>query len=217
MDIYSISCQAPLPEYFMAGFVAGLPAGDRRRFNSYRRCEDANNFVFGRYLLQRALREGGIPFGLSDLCYTSYGKPYFREGPDFSISHSGSRVVCLISSDGRVGIDLEEIRQLPLGDFQAQFSRIEWNNIQYSSSPLSTFFHYWTAKESVAKADGRGLSLGLAGISVTGPRILVGGKVWQTRTVAIAENYACHVAVEAEERVPRIFECRIAGLEGVRR
>ncbi len=78
---------------------------------------------------------------------------------DFNISHSGNRVVCILSTQGRVGIDLEETGDIAIDDFQSQFTTAEWAAITGSSMPLQTFYHYWTAKESLIKADGKGLQI----------------------------------------------------------
>jgi 4'-phosphopantetheinyl transferase len=65
-----------------------------------------------------------------------------------------------------VGIDLEEIRELAIDDFRDQFTEGEWKTIVSAREPLITFYHYWTAKECIIKADGRGLNLPLASLEI---------------------------------------------------
>src|SRR5580658_9048592 len=153
MKIHTIAYSSQLPSGSVEKLIDGLPMREREKIYSFRRWQDSYNCLFGRYLLLCALKEAGISIGLSELRYTTFGKPYFAFGPDFSISHSGSRVVCILSEEGGVGIDLEEIKDLAISDFQKYFSPKEWLNIINSPIPLFRFYHYWTAKESIIKAD----------------------------------------------------------------
>jgi 4'-phosphopantetheinyl transferase len=194
MRIHAFSFTSQLPSESLARLINGLPERDQQRIHSFRRWQDSYNCLFGKYLLLGALREASIPLGLSDLRYTTFGKPYFSSGPDFSISHSGNRVVCILSEEGGVGIDIEEILDLTISDFREKFSPIEWEKILNAPFPLNSFYQYWTAKESVVKADGRGLSLELDKLDVTAEVVWLNGYPWLIQPVAIAENYACHVA-----------------------
>ena len=85
-----------------------------------------------------ALAESGWPTSLEGLEYTGFGRPYLPNGPDFNISHSGRRAVCIIARHGKAGIDLEEIRDMPIGDYKEQFSPEEWAVITTSPTPLDT-------------------------------------------------------------------------------
>ena len=63
--------------------------------------------------------------------------------------------------------------------------------------PLQAFYHYWTAKECLSKADGRGLNLPLASLKIEeGVAFLPGGRRWNLRSLSHFTNYACHIAAE---------------------
>jgi len=198
MKIHTIAYSSELPLALLECLVERLPEENRQKFYRYKKWEDAYNYLFGRYLLKCALADAGIQLDSFDLRYTEFGRPYLPGGPCFSISHSGKRAVCLLAGKGRVGVDLEEIKDLPVVDFADHFSAQEWKNIQGAASPLHRFYYYWTAKESILKADGRGLSIKLTEIDVTKPLVLLGDHAWLTQPIESFEGYACHIAHEPE-------------------
>jgi len=95
---------------------------------------------------------------------TTYGKPYLEGYDDFhfNLSHSGSWVVCAVSSKP-VGIDIEKIREVDLDIAKRFFSKEEASDLfaKEDNEKTEYFFELWTLKESYIKADGRGLSLPL--------------------------------------------------------
>jgi len=117
---------------------------------------------FTRFLLAQYL---GTPPPKVVIEVEEKGRPYARNrlGLDFNVSHSGGLVAVAISLQGKVGIDFEKARRLP--DQVSLASQIlsedEMDDL-YVTGPLTSskiFYDYWTAKESVLKCDGRGLSI----------------------------------------------------------
>lgn len=155
-----------LPDDFLS-LVSLLPLELQNKVYGYRRWEDAYSSLLGKHLLRIGLKAMQLSCDLSRLDYTINNKPLLKNGPYFNISHSGNRVVCLVCRDTEVGVDVEKISDITIEDFQTQFSSYEWFAIQSSSSPLKTFYQYWTAKESIIKADGRGLQIPLYTLQVT--------------------------------------------------
>lgn len=105
-----------------------------------------------------------IRFGMN-----AYGKPHL-EGTHsvyFNVSHSGDWVVCAIDSDA-VGIDVEKIHTIDMQIARQFFSTAEYEQLMTlpTSHRLAYFFDIWTLKESLIKADGRGLSLSLDSFSI---------------------------------------------------
>jgi 4'-phosphopantetheinyl transferase len=196
--IYSTEYTTPLPPGTFESLLTGLPSDIAATARRYRRWQDAYGCVFGKLLLMAALKEEGMTADLSRLQYSDHGRPFLFNAPDFNISHSAHRVACIIATHGRVGIDLEEIRQLDITDLKSQFAPEEWQSIQEAKLPLETFYRYWTAKESLSKADGRGLSLPLAALKIedAGP-IRVGERCWYLHCMTHFPGYACHVAAES--------------------
>lgn len=95
---------------------------------------------------------------------TASGKPYLPacSGLHFSISHSGSLVVCAISSVP-VGVDLELPRTVNPAVAARWFSPEEQALLEQEPS---AFFDLWMAKEAVLKEIGCGLCGGLKTVSV---------------------------------------------------
>lgn len=95
----------------------------------------------------------------------SFGKPYLpNENIYFNISHSGNYVV-LVSDDNEIGIDIEEIREIPEGVANRCFTTDEINYLNANYSEVN-FYKIWTAKESILKAIGKGFSVNPNSFSV---------------------------------------------------
>lgn len=121
-----------------------------------------------RYLKENAPdREEAFRQG-AELCRTERGKPYFPAFPEvfFSVSHSGSFLVCAVS-DGPVGVDLqiherrkgesEEEAFLRLSAIAKRFFSPAESEFVSQFSDLRRFFLLWTARESYVKLNGRGI------------------------------------------------------------
>jgi 4'-phosphopantetheinyl transferase len=193
LRIYAVEYPGPMPAPY-SRLLENLPAGLKNKALQYRRWQDAYGCILGKHLLRIGLEEEGLGITLDALKYTAYSKPYFDGGPHFSISHSGNRVVCTINRWGGVGIDLEEIRELPISDFRGQFSEKEWADIIGAEDTVARFFSYWTAKESLIKADGRGLQIPLPELDVHTNPVRLDDSYWHLSPVQGFEGYACHVA-----------------------
>jgi 4'-phosphopantetheinyl transferase len=213
LHLYSTGYPDQLSPAVIQSLADRLPAALGQKAMAYRRWQDVYGSLFGRHLLRMALQKAGYPGDLSELQVTAYGRPFLKSGPEFNVSHSGNRVVCILSRQGRVGIDLEETAPLDYTEFQAQFTTKEWAAITGAPAPLLAFYHYWTAKESLIKADGRGLSIPLDQLEVgDASMVKVNEGTWHIRKLTLFPGYACHVAcenpigvVEAEEISPGMF------------
>ena len=130
-------------------------------------------YVAGRSLLRRLLGAAvGKTPGSVVLGSGSHGKPYLLEGSglEFNVSHSKGVILIAVSRAGAVGVDVEfvdpsmlaggELLEIADGALLPQ----EAFQIQQASSErekLLTFYRFWTRKEAVAKADGRGIGVSL--------------------------------------------------------
>jgi len=79
----------------------------------------------------------------------------------FSLSRSGDRCVIAVSAAGPVGIDLEEVREMPEleGIVRSRFAPDEAAEILALSGEqrLRAFYRCWTRKEAYLKATGAGI------------------------------------------------------------
>ena len=196
--LYATEFPRQLPDAAFYHGLDRLPAALQPRILRFRRWEDAHAALLGKLLLRHALKTNNLPDTLEQLHYAAEAKPYFPTGPNFNISHSGNRVVCALSTTGRVGIDIEAIRPLSFDDFQTQFTPTEWLAIRGAADPVVAFYRFWTAKESLIKADGRGLGIPLLELDVTDYRpIVLDGACWTFQPLTFFPGYAAHLATEA--------------------
>lgn len=211
LDLYTIGYPEPLPPEQFQLLLDLLPGHLRQKVGRFRRWQDAHASLLGKLLLRTALLHGGRPADLSRLEYSDWQKPSLPHAPHFNISHSGNRVVCLLSDIGAVGIDIEALTPFSFDDLHAQFTAGEWEAIRGSDSPLTAFYRFWTAKESLTKADGRGLGIPLQEVDLSlstdltptdipgpgiRPDILLDGRRWSIHELPLFAGYACHYAVE---------------------
>jgi len=174
----------------------------------YRRWQDAQAFLWGRYLLATALQYFNLDKNLlQQIQYTAYNKPYLPIPFDFNISHAGDYVVCAFAAT-KTGIDMEQIRPVTLDDFTGCFTVGELNTIQQAPNIYREFFRHWTIKEAVIKADGKGLSIPLDTISVA-DKMQVAGNTWFIHPLDIAPGYMTHLATNAPHTAIEIEQVSI--------
>ncbi len=82
------------------------------------------------------------------------GAPMQTNGYYWSISHKSEYVAGVVAPH-RIGVDVEKLRPCSDGLFKKTGSDEEWGLVD--SDPQTLFFRYWTSKEAVLKAAGRGI------------------------------------------------------------
>jgi 4'-phosphopantetheinyl transferase len=188
-----------LPDLLWQHYLNLLPEEMQMQNSRYRRTEDRHAHLLGRLLLLEALAELNFSNALASMQYTSQGKPYFPGGPAFNISHSGKGVCCVLSGDGSVGIDTEWIRKTDISVFKKLFSSTEWQNILTHTDPLQLFFRYWTIKESVIKAEGKGLAIPLNQIKIKTEHLAVYGQTeWHLTKIGLFEDHCTTLATSVQ-------------------
>ena len=138
---------------------------DRRSFT---RCRSTLRVLLGRYL-------GTAPDRL-EFCYNRFGKPELAVLPPtfplrFNVSHSGDWALITMTLEHRIGVDIEQIRQLDNIDDLARNSFSQYELDVYQRLPdeqrTQAFFNAWTRKEAFIKACGEGLSRPLTEFDVS--------------------------------------------------
>lgn len=189
----------PLPASDFQFYLNQLPNTLHPHIVRHTRWQDKHASLFGKLLLQIGLSSyEGYPFTLHDLQYTAYQRPFITGSLDFNISHSGALVICAFSTEYRVGIDIEEIKPVSLPHFRTQWTNREWENIIGAPHPYGQFYHYWTRKEALLKAIGKGILRSLHQIEVINDSTFFEGNRWYLRTLFIADNYVAHLATDCE-------------------
>jgi 4'-phosphopantetheinyl transferase len=174
-----------------------LPASEQIKIGKYKRREDRESALLGKALLMEGMRELGIEADWTQLKRNAYGKPYLDltgSNATFNISHSGHYVVTAISHEAAVGIDIEAIQPLNTTDFETCFSASEWQTITESENMLQQFFTFWSIKEAVIKAIGKGLSIPLSDVIIGDGSALVYGDRYFFKKITIHEHYSLVVA-----------------------
>ncbi len=194
-------------------FLNQVPAVFRNEIVRFRNWEDRQHRVLGKLLLIKGLEMLGLnDYSLDQLKLTNLKRPYFDESIDFNISHSGEYVVCAISDSAKIGIDIEEIKDIPLTDFADQFSGDEMKNILYAGDSLRSFYGLWTKKEAFLKAIGTGLYVPLNKVQVVDHKIRWEENDWFLTELNLNKDYcACLCAnvfeagIEIHEITPHEF------------
>ena len=156
-----------------------VPEYRRKKVMRYRFKEDSRRSLAAGLLLNYATKvysicykeavsdTGIIQVGITDLInkydstfdyeieYVSNGKPVYRnQDIHFSISHSGSYVVCAVS-DKNIGVDIEGIRRNAIKVAKRFFTTAE---CEWIGSDVHRFSRIWTLKEAYAKLTGDGIA-----------------------------------------------------------
>lgn len=186
------------PEDIYKQYLIFLPEFLRNKYFRYRRWQDRATNLFSIILLIRGLQNFGYDHHiLESLKYTQYGRPYLTGSVDFNISHSGDFVLCAIADEVRVGIDIEKIQPVDFSEFRDLMSGEQWSLIKKSQDPLKKFFTYWAIKESIIKADGRGLNIPLNDIVITNGSAYYENP-WYLKELYLHERYCAHLATSKE-------------------
>ncbi|HYY29853.1 MAG TPA: 4'-phosphopantetheinyl transferase superfamily protein [Chthoniobacterales bacterium] len=130
-----------------------------------------------------AISRGGLRFLLAGylgrhsreiaLSYGRRGKPELQPGSRlrFNLSHSGLVTLYAFTLDCEIGLDVEQLRELPDHEAIATrfFSAGEVTDLRSLDLPekLPGFFRCWTRKEAYIKAVGDGLAIPLDKFQVT--------------------------------------------------
>jgi 4'-phosphopantetheinyl transferase len=184
-----------LPEDINRMYLAYLPESLRVQYFKYRRWQDRAANLFSKILLIKGLRKFGMDHkALENLRYTEYGRPYLGGNVDFNISHSGQYIVCAVGHRIRLGIDIEEIKPVDFSEFEDLMTAAQWQIIKNAEDPLKSFFKYWSIKESIIKADGRGLSIPLQEIVIE-ETLAFYESTWYLRELGFNESYCTHIAM----------------------
>jgi len=149
-----------------------LDAAERERAGRFKFAAPYHQFVVSRGLLRIAMGQY-LAIPAHDVVFetTAQGKPEVPGRPlFFNLSHTEGAAAIAITRAGRVGIDVERVRNnvKPLELAERFFSapEAEWLKGQAVEQQLGSFFACWTAKEAYIKAHGGGLAMGLSGFGV---------------------------------------------------
>ncbi len=178
---------ASLPQDFNENlYLSKLPVFLQKKITKIRDSKTKKMAIFNKIVLQQILNNN-----LEDLKYTDLGRPYLENYPNFNISHSNQWVVCIISKDGKIGIDVEELKEI---NFQGLSKRYFHYNEQQLIKNKKDFFRIWTRKEAILKAQGCGLRVELKQLDTTRNPVELDQNYWLYPIDLPFKNSVCHLA-----------------------
>lgn len=157
-----------------------LDDGERDRYERFLRDEDKARFVTGRFLARTALAEitgldpGDMRFTTDcPHCGGTHGKPRLPGGGvDFSLSHSGDRVVLVLAEGAEVGVDVERESDRDIDRLAEMVLAAPEREVLAALPPEGrkrAFHRYWSRKEAILKATGHGLAAPMTALHVSAP------------------------------------------------
>ncbi len=201
MSIYYCENAVQLKTELFTLLLSRLPFCWREKIGKYRRWQDRQASLFGKLLLIEGLNKIGIYLDKDiEFQFSKNDRPsLLGTHIDFNISHTDGIVVCAISKENKVGIDIEYVKDVGLQYYTETMTRTQWNEINSSTDRLQTFFKYWTMKESVLKVDGRGITLPLDIMEVTNNSIELDSGKWYINPLEIKKGYIAHFATKIRD------------------
>ncbi|MDF9557574.1 4'-phosphopantetheinyl transferase Sfp [Bacillus tropicus] len=154
---------------------------EREKANSYHHSADRARFIIGcvisRLVLGKILSMSPVQVPIDRLCPVcklQHGRPQLPDGmPQLSVSHSGEWVVVAFTRSVPVGVDVEQMNPnvdvmklaegVLTGIEKAQVMKLP------NEQKIEGFLTYWTRKEAVLKATGKGLMISPVDIIISAP------------------------------------------------
>lgn len=156
--------------------LALLDGEERSRWQRFQSAVAQRRYVLCRGALRAALcREVGCPNESLAFEAAKHGKPFaLVDGQpasiSFNVSHSGNHGLIAVAPRGRLGVDVEErtprrnLDNLIEGVFSPR-EKAELESLE-GCEQLHVFFRFWTIKEALVKAHGKGLSMKVAELEI---------------------------------------------------
>lgn len=173
-----------------------LPKQLQLRISKYTFENKKQQRIDGFELLIKALTINGFNTDdyLETIKYSPFGKPFFNDEMDFSVSYSQNKTILAFIKKGLVGVDIENIKKIDLHLYKDYFSSNEWSYINSIPNGYTIFYKLWTRKEAVAKAIGKGTFLDFNSIDVLNDEILIENKKIYLFTDFITNEYCFSIA-----------------------
>lgn len=198
VHIFCYKSISRLPAELFTNYLLQLPPFIQKKVLAFKLWQDAERSLAGNILLLKGLQLLNIPgYPLTKLKYAEFQKPYFDVHLNFNISHSGQYTICAISQTNEVGIDVEEIKEIPLTDFTAFFYDEEWQDVLNSHNSLLAFYTLWTKKEAFLKVLGSGLNMPLNKVIIENNKIRWKNSDWLLQEIPLDSTHICYLCSNA--------------------
>ena len=194
--LFQYSTDRDINQDVLKYYLQFLPRQFKEEVLKYRKWDDRYNCLFGKLMVYiGAYLFGYNSFEFDKILKDSYGKPYISDSDfNFNISHSGNTVVCVFSKQ-EIGVDIEEINEIDIDLFKDVFTPQELKEIK--AEGLDKFYEYWTKKESVIKAVGKGMSIPLTEIVLEEESSIYDNYTWYTKSFKM-NNKFCSITSKSK-------------------
>ncbi len=166
-ELYGLNLQ-PWMDGRWRELLPELPPDRQRRASACRSDGDSARVAGAGWLLQYALERAGVPRVAQIFTQNPWGKPLLadRDGPHFSLSHSGAWAVCAVGG-APLGVDVE-LPRCTMAVARRQFHPQEVAALEglETQARKDALCRLWTGKEAYVKALGRGLTLPLCSFRI---------------------------------------------------
>ena len=217
-DLHVWLAHLPSEKAHLLHLVSLLSADEQERATRFRFDEHRERWQLARGVLRTLL---GTYLGVNPeslrFTYGEHGKPLLPEtGIHFNTSHSGDYAVFAFTRAGKVGVDVERVKdEVSRGEEIARKYFAPGEFQQWQALPESErargFFEVWTRKEAFVKARGDGLFSGLDQFETSShePRIVsVHGEAatnWWMSNLPEIPDYAACVVVNTATCTPHFW------------
>ncbi|MDX1901197.1 MAG: 4'-phosphopantetheinyl transferase superfamily protein [Gammaproteobacteria bacterium] len=167
--------QVTLPDFFVhyEKYLSLLDENEQTRAAKFKFDIHRQRFVIARGILRNIL-QNYTETPAKEILLTSepQKKPYLKNNPkkiEFNLSHSEDKMLCAITLDNPVGVDIEKMRtecDLRIADRFFSASENHLLSTLDNDQKMKMFFQLWTAKEAIVKMTGKGLWTALNSFSV---------------------------------------------------
>ncbi|MDC3412618.1 4'-phosphopantetheinyl transferase superfamily protein [Aquibacillus sp. 3ASR75-11] len=176
VTIYAVNSKHKLSYTFYRKAIKKIPGSEISRLQKYHHPQDRNNSLLG-LLLSQKLNEDYLKQPV-EISRDDKNRPYisnpYQFGGDFNISHSNFWVICSITKDGKVGVDIEKRLRTDLSiskEFMSNEELKQFNKL-VPKDQQDIFYKLWTLKESFVKATGEGIKYPMKNITFDIPLLL---------------------------------------------
>lgn len=175
--------------------IPNVPEFIQKQIKSYVKENDQKRCLFGKLVLRKLLMEFGYPKNvLQEIKIDENNRPYINQDIDFNISHSGDYVICAISTQSRIGIDIEEVKDIDVDGIKGMvFNDEDDKNFNSTQKLLDLFYDTWTLKEATLKANGKGLLIPMKDIEMHGKNVTCSNQLWNFSKLNINKDYSSHI------------------------
>lgn len=207
MRVYYAILTQPLNDLDFKRYLDQMPSAIQQKIGRYKNWEDAHTSLIGKLLLIQALQDSGFAeTDLSQLTYNEFGRPSIPGAMDFNISHSENLVLCAVSANGTIGIDVEAVKPIDKSDFYNCWTPAEAKAIYGNPEDDTAFYSHWTKKEAVVKAIGNGLNIPLTDIEIKGDLATVAHHGnWYVKEIPFSGKYIAHMATKEAYNYPVVI------------